>query len=215
MNKTKKTNRIIFVRHGTTDWIEKGLMHGISDRPLSSFGLDQAELTGKALKNTSATRMFVSPLLRTKQTAMAIEKTTGLKSEYLDSLIERDYGWREGKRSHWNQIRKSKFLRDANFFLQKVIALFSGEKFEDFRQRVKQGWNYIRSLAKDGEILIIVAHAGVIRTILMEEFGNEKIHSNKFFIDTCSISEIEISTNQPSKIFEINRIEHLNGKVRP
>jgi broad specificity phosphatase PhoE len=190
-------------------------MHGISDRPLSPFGLQQAELTGKALKDTKATRMFVSPLLRTKQTAMPIERTTGLKSEYLDNLVERDYGWREGKRSHWNQIRKSKFLRDANLFVQKLVALFSGEKFEEFRQRVKQGWDHIRSQAKDGEELIIVAHAGVIRTILMEEFGNEHINSNKFFISTCSISEIEIYSDQPSKIIEINRVDHLDGKVRP
>ena len=65
----------LLVRHGYTEWIEKEILHGISDLPLSEFGLKQAELTAQYLKNTKIDRMYSSPLLRTMQTAEKISKT--------------------------------------------------------------------------------------------------------------------------------------------
>ena len=211
--KPKNTStRIILVRHGVTDWLEEGRIHGISDRPLNPFGLEQAELTGKALENCKATRMFVSPLLRAKQTAAPIEKTIGLKSEYLDGLIEKDLGRKEGKRRVF-RLDKYKLIQKLIPFLAVINHMFSARKDKLFNQRVEEAWEYIRSQANEGDIFIVVSHSGVLRSILTKEFGELNANSLNFFLTTCSISEIDIYPNKASKIISINAIDHLDGKI--
>ena len=80
------------IRHGVTDWLEEGIAQGISDRPLSSFGLEQAQLTGQAFKDIKASRLFVSPMKRAVQTAQPISEVTGLTPEVVDGLRERGPG---------------------------------------------------------------------------------------------------------------------------
>lgn len=212
MTPKKPSTRIILVRHGVTDWLEEGRIHGISDRPLSPFGHEQAELTGKALENCRATRMFVSPLLRTKQTAAPIEKATGLKSEYLDGLIEKDLGRKEGERRIL-RLDKYKLIQKLIPFLAVIDHLFSARKYKLFNQRVEKVWEYIRSQAEGGDIFIVVSHSGVLRSILTKEFGEFNANSLNFFLTTCSISEIDIYPDKASKIISINTVDHLDGKI--
>ncbi len=40
---------ITLVRHGTTEWIEQGRLHGQLDAPLSARGRQEAELAARAL----------------------------------------------------------------------------------------------------------------------------------------------------------------------
>jgi broad specificity phosphatase PhoE len=212
---TKKTStRILLVRHGVTDWLEEGRIHGISDRPLSPYGLEQAELTGKALKNSKATRMFVSPLLRAKQTAAPIERTTGLKAEYLDGLIEKDLGRKEGKR-RLLRLDRHKLLLKLIPTLVKIEHLFSKGKDTEFNQRVLHTWEQICSQAKGNDVFIIVSHSGVLRSILSQVLGEKKALSTNLFLATCSICEIEISPDQPAKVIKINAVEHLDNKIHP
>jgi len=213
MTKNNTTTTVYLIRHGITDWIEQGKIAGQSDRPLSAFGLEQAELTGKAMQGVEAAHLFCSPLLRARQTAAPISQATGLEPEYIDGLMETNFGIMEGKRNYWGTLRDKKFLLKMYFNMRRVINIFSGEKSGLFTQRVRKTWQDIRAQA-DGWPLIVVAHAGVLRNILFYELGGS-LSDTRFNLDACSISIIEISPVGPSQMIQPNGVAHLNGKIHP
>ena len=212
MTNNEIPTRVILIRHGTTDWIEQKKLHGVSDRPLSDFGLEQAECVGKAMCDTTATRLFVSPLKRAVQTAESFSRDAGLKMELTDGLMEMNYGWFEGKMDYWHYLKDNKLAVNLYYVARAVVGFFSGESLGHFRKRVVGAWDAIRAQA-NGEPMIVVAHSGVLRTILLHEFGGDFNDASKFGLATCSISEIEIYPDAPSKIIRINDQRHLDGKV--
>jgi broad specificity phosphatase PhoE len=213
MTKNKKNTDVYLIRHGITDWIEQGKIAGQSDRPLSDFGLEQAELTGKAMRGVKAAHLFCSPLIRARQTAQPISRATGLEPEIIDGLMEMDFGIMEGKRNYWGKLRDKKFLLRMYLNLRRAINIFSGEKNDQFSERVRIAWQGIRAQA-DGRPLIVVAHAGVLRNILYFELGGH-LSDMRFNLDACSISIIEISPDNPTRLVQPNGVAHLNGKIHP
>ncbi len=213
MTKHNTTTKIYLIRHGITDWIEQGRIHGQSDRPLSAFGLEQAELTGKAMQGCQAAHLYTSPLKRARQTAAPISRATGLEPEPVEDLQEMYFGIMEGKRNYWSTLRDKETLLKLYLRWRRLIGTFSGEKHSQFQKRVQKAWVTIRDQA-DGRPVIVVAHAGVLRVILQYEFRGS-ITDTRFNLDACSISIIEISPESPSQLIQINGIDHLNGKVHP
>jgi len=65
--------RILFVRHGETDWNAEGRLQGQKDTPLNALGRVQAKEAGRRLgmlaSNIDALPWIVSPLSRTRETA--------------------------------------------------------------------------------------------------------------------------------------------------
>ncbi|HUV15914.1 MAG TPA: histidine phosphatase family protein, partial [Pelolinea sp.] len=80
--------QILLVRHGTTEWVDKHVLHGITDIPLNENGLRQARETARALKSIKASHMYTSPLSRCLQTAEIIGEQADLKPVMLDGLKE-------------------------------------------------------------------------------------------------------------------------------
>ncbi|MDP2966512.1 MAG: histidine phosphatase family protein [Pelolinea sp.] len=199
----------ILVRHGYTDWIEKEILHGISDRPLSEFGLEQADATAKFLHNTKIDRMYSSPLIRAMQTAEKIGETTGAKPEPVADLREENYGWLEGKRDWWPTVKDRKSLIPFYIFTRVSISTLTGEPFWQFRQRVVNAWRKIKEENSSGTIAI-VAHSGVLRTILTHEFGGTRFDTEKYSLTACSVSRIEVNGNSPH-IISLNENSHLPG----
>ena len=52
------------VRHGTTEWVENRILHGITDIPLNESGMKQAQAAGRALAGIDASRLYTSTLSR-------------------------------------------------------------------------------------------------------------------------------------------------------
>jgi bisphosphoglycerate-dependent phosphoglycerate mutase len=67
--------RVLFVRHGVTNWNREGRFQGHQDPPLSADGLNEARLVASRLAESPEerpARIVTSPLLRSRQTADAI-----------------------------------------------------------------------------------------------------------------------------------------------
>lgn len=202
----------ILVRHGYTNWIEKEILHGISDPPLSEFGLRQADATAAYLKGTKIDRIYSSPLLRAMQTAEKIGETTGVKPEPVADLREENYGWLEGKRDWWSTFKGRKSLIPFYIATRLSISALTGEPFWQFRQRVVNTWTKIKEENPSGTIAI-VAHSGVLRTILTSEFGGTRSETDKYSLTACSVSRIEINGRGP-QIISLNENSHLPGDNR-
>ncbi len=213
MENSKTASRIYLIRHGVTDWIEQGILHGISDRSLSAFGLEQAELTAQALRGLKASHLFTSPLARAAQTAQAIGQQIGVTLEPVEGLKEKNYGWLEGKKDLWPLVKRHEFLILMYHAYLDLAGLTGGESPSQFESRVISSWKTIRTKTYENTV-IIVAHFNVLRTILKTEFGTRGTESGKFSLGACSISEIEVFPDAPSRIVQLNSLAHLNGKTQ-
>lgn len=88
--------KLIYVRHGETDWNTKGKLQGWTDIPLNEKGMEQARKTTEILREYPFDRIVCSPLLRAKQTAEIINESRGVPLEADERIKERGFGTLEG-----------------------------------------------------------------------------------------------------------------------
>jgi broad specificity phosphatase PhoE len=98
-------HRLIFIRHGETDWNVEGRLQGQHDIPLNGRGRDQAASAGRearkyiAREGLTDLRYVASPLTRTRDTMELARGAMGLdpKDYALDPrLMELSFGRWEG-----------------------------------------------------------------------------------------------------------------------
>jgi broad specificity phosphatase PhoE len=204
--------RYILVRHGLTGWIERGTLHGATDIPLSETGREQACLTAGALRTQPMERVYASPLSRAMETAQIICRERGIQPDAVEGFREMDFGFLEGKRDAWHFVKERRALIPVYFILRNLSGLVSGESISHFLRRVADAWEEIKTLNPQGAVGLI-AHAGVLRAILVHEFGGPYMAIDRFSLFTCSITELDAAPGQQSKIIRLNDMAHLDGKV--
>ena len=88
--------KIFVVRHGETEWNAVNKVCGRTDVPLSEKGHEQAKTLAIQLKENQSKNdirhIFVSPLMRARQTASYIEDVLGIRAIVEDDLIEMNFG---------------------------------------------------------------------------------------------------------------------------
>lgn len=89
--------RIGLIRHGETDWNAQSRLQGTTDIALNERGMEQAREAGRLLQHTNWTRLYCSPLVRTRTTAELIAREAELPHPVaVDEFIERSFGELEG-----------------------------------------------------------------------------------------------------------------------
>ncbi|XP_061678914.1 probable fructose-2,6-bisphosphatase TIGAR A [Syngnathoides biaculeatus] len=131
---------LTFVRHGETQFNKEGLLQGQAiDGPLSEVGLQQAEAAGHYLKDVKFSNLFVSDMLRARQTAETIVKhnssCAGLQLVCDPLLKEKSFGIAEGKR-----VQEAKDMAKAAGQSFATFTPLHGETQEQVKQRVKEFW---------------------------------------------------------------------------
>jgi broad specificity phosphatase PhoE len=202
---------LLLVRHGTTDWVDNDILHGISDIPLNANGLRQAHEVAEALKNVPASHLYSSSLQRSMQTAHAISAKVHLDPIPMDGLIEMNFGWLEGKPLPSDRkLEKNalaRFIHRARFIFVRII---SGESIRHLRRRVLNSWRQILDENKD-EISIVVAHSAVFNNILIHHFGKNFPKGSYYYsMRPCSISEIEFNDNGQARLVRLDDAAHLS-----
>ena len=201
----------LLIRHGTTDWVETQILHGITDIPLNKKGKIQAEETARSLRGCGAEKLYTSSLSRCVQTAQAMGCQIGRKPISLDSLVELNFGWLEGKhlRDH-DRGEYGKLVEKIDHFTFNLIRMISGESKKKFNQRVLDGWNTILAENPKGTA-IVVAHSAVFNSILFHYFGKAHLNGSAYHhLNPCSITEISISASKPAELVRLNDHTHLS-----
>ena len=200
----------LLIRHGTTEWLEKGILHGITDIPLNKKGVAQAREAARALKTCGVKNLYSSSLSRCVQTAREIAAATGLEPILMDSLVELDFGWLEGKPLHdhsgedFSKIKSAILLRYGN-----LIRFLSGETLKQFTQRMITGWRSILSENPSGTVAV-VSHSAVANRILFHYFGKKHLAGKPYHrFHPCSITEIRINQSNQAELVRLNDHSHL------
>ena len=139
------------------------------DIPLNEYGIELAEMTAEGMKDIKFDRVFASPLIRAKKTAEIIAANSGVPVETDDRLKEIAFG--DGEGSNINEAKANPEHPMHNFFIHpdKYVPLNGGETYQQVQDR---GLEFIRDVVAplEGTVenVVIVAHACIIRSIMME-----------------------------------------------
>ena len=88
--------KLYIARHGETPWNVENRVSGRTDVPLTEKGMEQARLLARNAMGKGIQVIIASPLLRARQTAMAVSEAIGVPIELDERLIELDFGSFEG-----------------------------------------------------------------------------------------------------------------------
>jgi len=186
----EKPTIIYFVRHGETILTPERRFSGGdgSDPELSADGLEQAEAVGRELAARGADLIIASPMIRTKQTAEAIAKATGLE-------ITLDEAWREAGFGEWDGLSISDVKKlYPNEWLSWVSSTgasagITGESYEDVAARSEQALTNL-ALEHLGKTIIVVTHNYVIRTLVALVLGAPMESVYHLDVLPCSITTV-------------------------
>ena len=193
---------IILVRHGSLDEQYDGCYIGSTDVPLSKRGVREAEEVGLYLKAQGISFIYASPLLRARQTAeLILDSAPAAVVVYDDLLREIDFGAWEGRT--FDQISMSD--PDAAELWADPDESFSfpgGESLISFYARIHR----IKQILLDSpqELIVLVTHGGVIRSLICNALDLEMKKSLSFRIDRGSVSALNLFPNSLGILTALN-----------
>ena len=200
--------QLTLVRHGETEWIERGLIHGRLDSPLSASGRAHAESTGRRLRGEAFDALYSSSSGRAMQTAGILGPAIGLQAVPVEGLREMDFGWFEGRAlSLLDRQAQNPLVRARNALARQVMSL-TGENHLRFSGRIKDAIDAIVRDHPAGRVLI-VAHWGVLSTLTSLLIDNDPRNTKNYGPwGACSISELH-SADGAWQVVRLNDVTHL------
>lgn len=155
--------KIIFARHGETDYNKEDKLQGVSDTALNEKGIKQAVQLAKFCSRVGVQAVYASPLRRAQQTANAIVEETGAVLYTEDILSEICYGEWEGKKR--DELKQQPAWKDREKDQYSFIhpGSFNGIRGESYEMLYKRLEFFFNKL-DDGPSVVVVAHLGVMRS---------------------------------------------------
>src|ERR687883_411745 len=156
---------MILIRHGQSTANASGVWQGQLDFPLSKWGRLEAAHTGRALKGTSISGVYASPLSRAFETAEIVAREAGFSGEIvpMPDLMERHGGILEGhtwaEQAARNPALAEKFLALPE---EERWPLVGAETDEEILARFERAICAIRSHDTADGSLIVVSHGGIM-----------------------------------------------------
>ena len=201
---------LTLVRHGTTDWIEQGRLHGVMDAPLSARGRQESKLVAAALADQHFDAFYTSPLGRARATADIITQTIGLEAVPLDGLRELNFGWLEGGHlfNFANDTPIQRALRSTWITLSTNLT---GEPRAKFGKRVVEAALEMAQRHPDQRVLAVI-HMAVRSNMLsrlVDKDPSAWVHYDGW--PACSFTEIQLSAEGEAHIIRLNVSDHLSS----
>jgi alpha-ribazole phosphatase len=189
---------LYLVRHTTPD-ILPGICYGQSDIEVAATFAQELEAVRSKLNSIEPAAIYSSPLKRCSQLAAAIASVTGCEVQHDPRLMELHFG--DWELMAWNDIPRG--LVDVWADDHVMQAPPSGESLHALSLRTK---DFLQEVSANhaGQNLVILTHAGVIRTLLAYALNMALTDSFRLQIDYGSISQI-IVENSITRVAYVNR----------
>jgi probable phosphoglycerate mutase len=201
--------RLLLVRHGETtpltDGIPVPLLEGASNPDLDPVGVVEARRLAERLARLPIAAIYVTPLVRTHQTAAPLAERLGLRPRVEPRLAEIRLGEWEG-----GGMRRA--VEDGDPRALRLIAeqrweLAPGAEHTDaFAARVRAGVEAIAAAHPD-ETVVSVSHAGTIGQLVCAALGGGPL---TFAPDNASITELVVAPERWI-LRRFNDVAHLEG----
>ncbi len=202
--------RLLLVRHGETELNSAERYWGHSDVKLSALGIRQAEGLRDRLAAEQIDAICSSDLKRALVTAKTIASGRQLAVITCAELREINFGRIEGL--NFEEISQLFPEFAVKWRLQRDINLEfpGGESFNELNSRVSSFADRLRRHTDD-EVVLVVAHAGVLRTLICQLMGIELRCIYQIRLDLASLSIVE-TYPQGAIVSLLNDTSHLRSK---
>ena len=159
------------------------------DPELMQDGLEQADLVATEAAKLGAEVLISSPLKRTKQTAEAISRTTGLEIIFDESWYELSFGTWDGRSTE--EVRAEEPDQYQAWLNSTAYAPGGGESYDEASIRIEEA---LEKLVAEypGKKICVVTHNGIIKTALAAAMKVDTTAIFNIDVSPCSISSISI-----------------------
>lgn len=206
---TEKATTIFLIRHGETPLtpMKKFSGDGPLNPELTEEGLAQAELVAAAIANLKPETIIASPLNRTKQTAEAISRTTGLPIYFDEAWIECSFGIWDGMSI--DEV-KDKYPADYQAWVSSTsFSVPEGESYDAVSKRIDAALDAIVA-TYPGQRVAVVSHNGTIKTAAKLAIGAPPESIFHIDVSPCSITTISIWPSDGLRALRgLNETSHL------
>lgn len=174
-------SRLLFLRHGETEWNERRILQGQADPPLSALGRQQAETIAGFVGAYGPDLAVSSDLRRAQETAALV----GFAHARADpSWREADLGEWTGKSMHALRAERPEDYRGWR------EGRFSPPGAESFDQLCARVQSALTSLADHEGTILVVTHGGVVRAACALLLGLQP--SNLIPVNPASLTVIDL-----------------------
>lgn len=194
-------SKLILIRHGRSEWNDKGLWTGWTDVSLSEEGKLEAARSADSIKDLKIDAVFVSKLKRVQQTVDIIMKKLDIKAPVVQdaALNEKSYGIYTGK-NKWEvkeQVGEEEFRKIRRDWDHPIPE---GESLKMVYERVVPFYEKsILPVLKSGKNALVGGSGNSLRALVK-------------FLDSIpddKISDLEITTGE----IYVYDIDEKTGKV--
>lgn len=213
----QKNLTFYFLRHGRTEWNEKGLLQGQGDSALTEAGVAGALAAGKALEQIPFVAAYSSCLQRTIDTARYVIGDRQIPLFQHQGLNEQFFGKWEGIQI--DEIRASQAFQNLvkypKAYDQNIEQYNQGEPFAKLAERSYKAIQDIIQVHQQGNILI-VSHGHTLR-LLLSLLGGHRWQDHRkdgvsVSLANCSISIFnyqQLAEQQSFQLVQMNGTDHL------
>lgn len=201
--------QLILVRHALPVRME--VVEGTADPHLDPRGHAQAQRLADYLVEEPIDALYVSPMLRARQTAEPLARALDLEMVVEDDVAEND---RKGQ--FYAPTEELKAAGDPRWREGMTAAEWSPdhEPLEEFHDRIMSGLGRIIA-GHPGQTVAVVCHGGVICRYTSTILGHPWEEIGFFYPHYTSITRIAASRDGHVSIVTLNETPHLRGSGLP
>ena len=183
---------ILFIRHGETDCNKKHLYYGHLNPSLNKTGISQLKNTKKKLEkmNEKIDIVFSSDLKRCRESLELLKINKNIKTYFSEELRELNFGNIEGK-TYKEIENKFPHYIDEMKNNWRHFKTEGGESLTDLQKRIVKKIDKIKNEHQNKKILI-VAHSGVIQSLISYYLFNNLDGYWQFKLDNGSITKMTV-----------------------
>ena len=198
--------RLLAIRHGETDWNATARIQGHTDIALNATGRWQAECLARALAAEPLEAVYTSDLVRARDTAAPLARTTGAPLVHDAGLRERCFGRFEGAtfdeiERRWPDDAARWRAREPDF------TPGGGEPLAGFYARCVAAVDRL-ARAHRGGLIALVAHGGVLDCLYRAANGAGLRAKREWPLANASINRL-LHTDEGLVLLGWNDVQHL------
>lgn len=186
----RATGRWYLVRHGETDWSREGRIHGHADSALNDQGRQQMRCVAGKLSGCGFSAVYASDLGRAIESARLIVQGSGIPIEADRDLREFSYGAWEGLTPHEAEAQDPETYAARMGLDADAFAAPGGETAPQLLQRVRRFYERAVARHKSSDDVLVVAHGGSIRALLVCLLGLPDDSLWRFGVDRGGLSVV-------------------------
>lgn len=198
--------KLIWIRHGETNWNREFRLQGCSDVELSAEGRRQAECFASRFPD-KPDKIYTSSLKRAQAFSAPLASRFALIPTVLPELREMSFG-------RWEGLRYADMDHEMQFLFEKWCAdpvntcPPGGEAGISLAHRVRKAVEIIMSETATTETAILFTHGGVIRVAVAMLMEMAPTAAARLQIDTGSLTVLEYQADR-WRLIRFNDICHL------